>query len=268
MSNVNTIKRDGSRFYVHPDSGDKAPGVTSIVDMVPKPFLQFWAAKVVAEQAVENAPAWIGLALNGQKEAAVDVLKGAPRRVTRGAADTGTEAHDLFERLALDLPVGRVHPEIQAYVDHFRDFLDKVQPEFLLVEEAVWSDTHRYAGSFDAFAKIEGETIALDWKTTRSGVHAEVALQLSAYRHADYVLRKDKTRIPLPKTTGGAVMHVRPEGWNLHPIKSDREVFEHFVHLRSTFEWVKDLSKGVVGDPIAGSTAEEHVSASKRRASR
>lgn len=265
---VNTIKRDGSRFYVHPDTGLKAPGVTSVIDMVPKPFLQYWAAKVVAEEAVENAASWIGLAMNGRKDAAIDVLKGSPRRVTKDAAQTGTDAHDLFERLALDLPVGRVHPELEPFVNHFREFLDQAQPEFLLVEESVWSDAHNYAGSFDAFAKVEGELIALDWKTTRSGVHAEVALQLSAYRHADYVLRKDKTKVPLPRTTGGAVLHVRPEGWQLHPVKSDAEVFDYFVHLRSVFDWIKADSKAVVGDPIMGTVSDDIVSASKRRASR
>ena len=49
---VKTIKRDGSRFYVDPVSGEKVPSVTSIVGCLPKRALQFWRGKMVAECAV------------------------------------------------------------------------------------------------------------------------------------------------------------------------------------------------------------------------
>jgi len=51
---VKTIKRDGSRFYVDPVSGEKVPSVTSIVGCLPKRALQFWRGKMVAECAVED----------------------------------------------------------------------------------------------------------------------------------------------------------------------------------------------------------------------
>ena len=49
---VTTIKRAGSRCYVHPESGAKAPGVTSVVGCLPKPGLGYWRGKSVAEEAV------------------------------------------------------------------------------------------------------------------------------------------------------------------------------------------------------------------------
>src|SRR5690606_34277239 len=164
------------------------------------------------------------------------MLKRAPDRDTKRAADAGSEAHDLFERIAKGESVPRQHPDVQPFVDHFREFLDVADPDFLFMEETVWSETHDYAGSFDAMATIRanlavvgGKLLVIDNKTTRSGVHEEVALQLSAYRHADYILRPDGSRVPMPKIEGGAVLHLRPEAWQLVPVDCGPEVLELFL---------------------------------------
>lgn len=264
---VNTIKREGSRFYVEPDSGAKVPGVTSVVGMLPKEFLQYWQAKMVATAAVEELGTVVQMTLR-DPQAAIDHLKGAARRNTAEAARIGTNAHDLFERLARGEDVGRVHPELEPFARHFREFLDTVQPEYLFMEETVWSDTHRYAGSFDAWAKVNGETVILDYKTTRSGIHAEVGLQLAAYRYADHILRPDGTRTPIPKTDGAAVLHVRPEGWNLTPVKADEDMFDMFLHLRAVFDYEKTGSKSVIGKPVASGPAEGTATTPARRAPR
>lgn len=247
---INTIRRKGARFYVEPDSGEKVPGVTSVLSMLPKEFLRYWAAKMVAESAVEQLPTVLQMVLNGQDAAAVDFLKKAPDRNTGEAARIGSDAHDLFERLAKGEDIGRVHPDLEPFVRHFRDFLDTVQPELTFMEETVWSEKHGYAGSFDAYGKINGQNLWLDWKTTRSGVHEEVGLQLAAYAHADFILRPDGSRIPLPKSDGGAVLHVRPEGWKLVPVRIDDDMFEIFLHLRQVFEYEKNVKSTVVGKPV------------------
>ncbi|MFE0187723.1 hypothetical protein [Streptomyces sp. NPDC058989] len=257
MAALNTIQRSGSRFYVDPETGAKAPGVTSVLSMLPKGFLQFWAAKEVATAAVDNIGPLVGLAMN-DPAGAIDYLKGAPRRVTRQAADIGSDAHDVFERLARGEAVARVHPDLRSYADHFRAFLDEVKPEFLFLEDAVWSDRHNYAGSFDAIARIGGETVVLDWKTTRSGVHEEVALQLSAYANADRIVRADTGEsVPVPTIDAAAVLHVRPEGWKLVPVAHTPELFQVFLHLRAVFDWERELKRGVIGRPVAsGGEAE------------
>lgn len=244
---VNTIKRGDSRFYVHPETDVKAPGVTSVVGMLPKPFLTRWAAKATAEFTADNFGPVAGLLANGQKAAAVDLMKGSPWRTTSEAANVGTAVHDLFERIANGESVGRLTPDLQVYVDHFRDFLEEFQPNFLHQEETVWSDKHNYAGSFDALMEVDGQKVWTDYKTTRSGVHEEVALQLSAYAHADFILRPDGSRVPLPKADQGVVLHVRPEGWSLVPVRIDEEVFEFFLHLRRVFDWERDVKMTVLG---------------------
>ena len=280
---VKTISRGGSRYYEDPNDGRRRnPGVTSVLNMLPKTFLKFWAAKVAAEYAVDNLGSVVGMALN-DRQAAIDAIKGAPNRFTGKAADVGSEAHDYFEKIAKGEPIGRVHPDLQPFVDHFREFLETCKPEFLFMEETVWSDTLGTAGSFDAMAVLTGEgagplrgkALVMDWKTTRSGVHEEVALQLAAYRHADYLVRPDGSRVPMPKIDGGAVLHVRPEGWALYPAETGTvvlsepvihegsgdvvipgqtvEVIDYFKALREVFDWDQVVKKHVIGKPITAS---------------
>lgn len=264
MANLSTFKRGESRFYVDEESGAKAPGVTSVVGMLPKGFLNFWYAKMSAEAAVDNLGPLVTLAMN-DRQGAIDFVKGAASRYTREAGATGSAAHDIFERLARGETLGRIHPDMRVYAQHFQEFLAEIQPEFLFLEDAVWSDTHNYAGSFDAIARIGGETVVIDWKTTRSGVHEEVALQLAAYANADrIVLGETGESVPLPAIDAAAVLHVRPEGWKLVPVKHSPEMFDMFLTLRRVFDWEKELKRGVIGRPVA--SGGEVVTGTQRRA--
>lgn len=269
---VATIKRQDARFYVDPDDAStKVPGVTSVLNEIAKPFLQFWSSKVVAEYAVDNLGPITQIVLNGDKAGAVDLLKGAPRRNTADAADTGTAAHAAFERMAKGLGPGRVTPTIQPFVEHFDAFLQAKQPEFVFLEETVWSDTYSYAGSFDAYMIMDGKRYFVDNKTTRSGIHSEVGLQLAAYRYSDNIIRQDGSRVPTPEADGGMVVHVRPEGLKLVEVQADEECFEVFKHLRAIFDYSRGLSKQIVSDTELFTTylpEDAEASGPKRRTPR
>lgn len=252
---LNTIKREGARFYIDPETGEKAPGVTSVVGMLPKEFLRYWAAKEVAKTAVDELGLVVTMVLN-DPEAAIDHLKKSPDRNTRKAADTGTAAHDLFEKMSRGEPLGRYHPDLEPFVRHFDEYLRVVKPDYHYMEETVWSEKHKYAGSFDAFATISGEKVWLDNKTTRSGIHEEVGIQLAAYRFADFIIREDGTQLEMPEADGGAVLHIRPEGWKLVPVKCDEAMFDVFLHLREVFRYEKEIKRTVVQRPVASGTGE------------
>jgi len=247
---VQTFKKAGSRFYINPNDDRQAPGVTSVLNMIPKEFLKFWAAKVVAEHAVENAGALVQLALN-DKVGAIDWLKRAPMRSTSGSANVGTEVHELYERIAKGEDIGRVHPDLQPFVENFHEWIEEFSPNFLFLEDTVWSDDPLYAGSFDWIAEINGQTVMGDNKTTKSGVHAEVALQLNAYAAADSIILPDGTLVDMPTIEGCAVFHSRPEGWSFVPIKLDVELMDVFRALSTVLDWEKNLKKGVVGSAIS-----------------
>ncbi len=272
---VRTIRRGGTRWYVHPDTHDKAPGVTSVLSMVPKPFLAFWNARMVAELAVDSIDFVAQMAAR-DKAGAVDYLKGAATRYTRARSRLGSDAHDLFERLLRGEQVDRVGPDLEPYKRHFLDFLDTVRPELVHAEDVCWNDTVGYAGSFDAILRVRlGPTGALDpdgvpqllvvdWKTSRD-TYPEVALQLSAYRHAERIIHADGSEEPMPVVYGAAVLHITDQGWSFKPVRSGSEVFDVFRQLRRIFDWDRADSKAVFGLPLAAS-ADRVVTGTQRRA--
>lgn len=260
---IRTIQRSGSRFYFNEDSPDvKYPGVTSVVGMLPKPFLAFWQAKMVAELAVDSIE-FIEQMAARDRDGAVTYLKGAANRYTKARSKVGSDAHDLFERMIRGQAIGRIHPDLIPYQRHFAMFLDAVQPELVRAEDVAWSDTHRYAGSFDAVLRLrldengrpdlQGEPalVMTDWKTSKA-TYPDVALQMSAYAHADFMIDPAGNRTPMPEFDGACVLHITNETWAFKPVRIDEaDVFAHFLSLRRTFDWVDRVSKTVLGDPIA-----------------
>ena len=246
-----TERAGGSRWYIHPDTGERVPGVTSILNQLPKPFLKPWGEKLVAQEAVKNLPYVQGIVSNSGEDAAVDFLKGAAYRYTRKASNLGSAAHSIFEALATGQPVGTVTDDVKPFVRQFQNFLDTVQPEFLLNEESVWSDTHSYGGSFDSIAKIDGQTVVMDYKTSKDA-HGETALQLAAYAHADYVLKAGLHRAELPKVDRGVILHIsnaNPNKWALYEVPIDGAVFGYFLALREVFKWSL-IERKILGKPL------------------
>jgi hypothetical protein len=244
---IRTEFKSGSRWYVDPDTKAKVPGVTSVVGMLPKPFLVPWAAKLAATYAVDNLAAVTAIA-EGDRLAAIDLIKMASRRFTAAAGEIGTSVHGYFEERAKGNP-GRVTPDIAGFVPHIEAFLTEWKPKFLYIEDTVWSDTFGYAGSFDCIVEIGGEKIVLDLKTSASGVHAETALQLAAYRHADRIVSQDNIEVP-KDIVGGAVLHVRPDtGYSLVPISCGDAEMDYFKTLLRVFTW-EEHAKSVIGKPL------------------
>lgn len=278
MAQVKTIYRGGSRFYVHPEKREIIhPGVTSVIGMLPKPFLQHWASKMTAELAVDSIDFVANMA-ERDRDGAIDYLKGAARRYTKVRANIGSEAHDLFERLIRGEHVGRVRDDLEPYVRHFREFMDAVNPELVRAEDVAWSDTHGYAGSFDVVMYVwldaagnptpdrsgERHLIMGDWKTSKA-TYPDVALQMAAYMNADFMIDPDGVRTPMPKFDGAAVLHVTDSEWAFKPVATGPEVFDQFLTLRKTFDWDREGNKNVIGKPIA-SSKNRIVTGTQRRA--
>lgn len=266
---IQTAYRGGARVYIHPESGEEAFGVTSALNMEPKPFLKTWAAKVVAETAVAEIESLATLAVR-DPQGAIDYLKKAPDRFTREAADFGSAAHDLMEHEALyrsdlaETPAdgliafhpSRWHDGLKAVLANFREFLEEFEVEFVFLEETVWSRTHGYAGSFDALAWITFDgtrfLVWLDYKTSKS-VYSSTGKQLAGYSNADFIVFEDGSTFEITdemKAAGGAVLWNRPEGWRLHPVDTSEEVFAQFLRDLATLKYEKGTARSVVGRPV------------------
>ena len=246
---VQTISINGIRHYKHPNiKGLNAPSVTSIVGMLPAPYLPKWNSKVTAEAAVNNIGDINHMITYESKTKAIEWLKASAERELHKAADTGTRVHEAVEQIILD-PGYKYDDDLIPYIDGFHKFVEKFEPEWIHVEKSVFSVTHVYAGSFDAICKINNKNILLDFKTTRSGISAKVALQLAAYKNADVMFDGDK-EIEIPRIDAGAALLLRPDKWSYQPLRIDDDIFATFLALRRTFEWESRQSKTAMLAPI------------------
>jgi hypothetical protein len=108
----------------------------------------------------------------------------AAQSVTEQSAAEGTLVHEAAEAILLGKqPV--VDPSVKPAIDAFLRLLDEkniqTAPEY--IERRIIHADHRYAGTIDAMALIEGKFGVLDIKTSQ-GIYRDYNLQTSAYMEA------------------------------------------------------------------------------------
>lgn len=264
---VDGFTRSGKPTHHYADAeGRRVPGVTTLLgDGWPKPALVPWAAKCVAEYAVEQRARIVEVfdaVPDGDlvtEEALADLrrdlmrdLKGAHRRAASKAAAKGTEVHAVAERLVAGHAV-EVPEHIADHARHYVEFLERFDPEPVLVETVVYNLPLGYAGTLDLIADMCGERWILDVKTGRS-VWPEVAWQLAAYAGASHYLDADGEPHPMIPVDRAGVIHVTESGWSLIPVRIDADVLDG---MRAVLEVARlaDSARDFLGAPLAQVTA-------------
>ena len=171
----------------------------------------------------------------------VNALRETPWQKRDDAAKRGTELHLYAEQLLNgdEIELDDDDPLLPV-VENAAAFLDDWQIDPILVEAAVASRTHKYAGTADLFAHYvnphtgERGTAIFDWKSSK-GIYPEFAYQLTAYRYADFAGLKGEEQ-PVPPVDKAFGVHIRADGYDVIPLKSDREVFDEFIHIRAVFD--------------------------------
>lgn len=222
--------------------GQKADGVTTLIgDGVRKKALEFWSANATAGYAVDH---WDELStLSASKR--LDVLKKARFEERDMAAKRGTEVHQLAEAAARGEEV-EVPDELAGHVESAVKFLDdfKVQP--ILMETPVGHRGGRYAGTLDLVFRsplYPGRTFIADWKTNRSGIYGETALQLAAYRYAEFYLDSEK-EVPMTDLgiTDAVAIWIRADGYTVYDMDTDPHVFTLFKYVSAVARGTKNLN--------------------------
>jgi hypothetical protein len=276
--------------------------VTSLIGCLDKPALLYWAAEQAAQAAVSVANSLPTRIEEDGEAQVVKWLRDARFRRPKGRlsnASLGTVAHAACEEYAMTgvrPDDGRVAELIRQeggarfdgieteskviakMLDQFDGWLQRFQPSYQATEVAVYSPTYGYAGTCDGFLTIDGVRLIIDYKTSREGFdgrgHAktpypEAALQLAAYRHAEYAavwrprriekfrrryyLLSDAERdraVPVPEVDAGAVIHLTPDHCEAFATRCDGKVHEAFLYIIEASRWVNGLSRDVIGLPI------------------
>lgn len=255
-----TTAATGKRFYTW--RSEPYWSVTTIIGgAIPKPALIHWSANEVASFVCDNPDTVLELVRN-DRDAAYDMLKRAPWRKKEKAADLGTLIHAWIEAHRLGKPMPVCPEEVQPYLDSFERFIADFQPVYEATEASVYSRSQQYAGTLDAIVTLQlplEETqrrFILDAKSGK-GVYPEVALQLAAYRYADFIGAPDGSEQPMPTVDGALALHLSPAGYRLIEVQADEQVFRAFLYAREVYRWCSETSKTVLGAEYAPIIQEE-----------
>lgn len=220
--------------------GKWVPGVTTILGCLDKPAIPKWAAKTVAEYVAANPDAIETLRSLGDG-GMVKALAEIPWAKRDQDAARGTTLHDYAEALLNGDEVD-VDDELVPVIESALAFMDDWEIDPLLVEQAVGSREHRYAGKFDLIANykrpdgVRGVGI-FDWKSGKA-LYPEFAWQMNAYAFAEFY-GEGGDEHPLPACDAAFGVQIRADGYDVAPMAFGPDIFAEFVAIRHVYDVVK-----------------------------
>jgi hypothetical protein len=223
--------------------GKHVPGVTTILGCLDKPAIPKWAAKMVATYVAENPDAVETLRTLGEN-GMVKALAEIPWKKRDDAATRGTTIHDIAERLLLDEEVD-VPDELVPVAENLLRFFEDWRIEPVLLEAAVGSREHWYAGTLDLIARYRrpdtGHTgvAILDYKSGKA-IYPEASMQLVAYANAEFHGLEGDER-PIPECDAAFGIHARSDGYDVHELNFGPKVFDEWLRIRATHDVVKRM---------------------------
>ncbi len=156
------------------------PGVTTAIGMLSKPVLLPWVAKMCGEWLEENWPR-LAPSMPGERQDLIKEMKGAYRKKTTDAANTGTLVHHWIEKFTTgdQQPVPDDDKACNA-IEAFLFWWGTNRVEVRHTEQMLFSKEHWFAGTVDLIATIDGVPSIADYKSS-SNIYPEMGLQLAAY---------------------------------------------------------------------------------------
>lgn len=245
--------RDYARFY-DLDENTSYPSVTTILDVINKPALGPWYAKV-ERQAILAA---VGDALSNRTKpktrkemlALIEELakeKKAADRQKERAADIGNQAHAMVEwtlRKRLGLKVNGKPDLSKEAANCFRSWQAWFKSTGLTpvaAEKMVYCHACGIAGTADLVAEKKGKIYILDWKTGKA-IYEESFLQNIAYQHC-------YSHMAGKRTAGGAVVRLPKEGGGVEVQMTPKTVkYESFQAAHALWKWTREIKGLKTGD--------------------
>lgn len=280
-----------------PDDADLVMwSVTTILQVLDKPALLYWASEQTAREAVRVARTLASRVDEDGEAEVVKWLRDARFRRDKNRltdAQFGTEIHALCESYALTgekpTPTRDVFGEdlaaAQGCLDQFDQWLTDFSPEYVATEVMVATPAYGIAGTCDGFLNIDGTRFIFDIKSSKksrdakgqaTGLYPEIGLQLAAYRYAELAAvwrprRYEKFRrryyllspseqamaVPVPEVDAAIGIKITPEHCTAYPVRADEEVYGYFLNCLEVARFSFEASKAVIGDPLVPVTRQE-----------
>lgn len=249
---VRRVERGKGHYYVDSDQPpNRIPGVTTILgDGLPKENLINWAANATAEYSLNH---WDELSDMPVADR-LNTLQRSRYLVTDKAKRRGTEVHAYGEQLVKGEKVTGIPDLLRGHVENYVRFLDLFDVEPILVEVVIVNWRHGYAGTLDLVAELTDHTgerkrWLLDLKTNEKGIFPETALQLAAYRNAEFYVDDNGDEQPMPNVDACGAIHITSEFAQLVPTVSDDEQFLTF-RLAAKIREFKQIERELILGPV------------------
>lgn len=245
-----TDERTGNRKYPYPPTGEMWWSVTTALGGTEdKPWLPGWASGITAWHIFDQLPYLAAVAKTLGRREAVRQAKAESERIRAVKRDTGGYVHKIVESLVYwaeagadgkyialpdlpghlrgalydDMPVEQVADwMIQGWLNFVSDF----GPRFLAAEMTVFHPGLKIAGTLDSIMELPGLAIGRAGRFVPSGCDDGAVLtvdvktgkylsvtwpeQIAIYRRSPECLVGPGELKPTPKSTAGAVVHLRP----------------------------------------------------------
>jgi len=169
-------------------------GVSSIVSIIDKPALMYWAVN----QCIDNLK---GIWEAGKSYDEIEIIKALETAKNihtekkNQSATIGELAHKWIENYIKSKIEGKEPPapplneQLKNSIDAFLKWEKENNVEWLESERKIYSKKYDYAGTLDAEAIVNNELSIIDFKTSQ-GIYDEYLLQVSAYLYA----REEETK--------------------------------------------------------------------------
>lgn len=191
--------------HVYTIDGKKVDGTTSILGVIAKPALLYWAVNVTISHFQNNLkPGEIYDEI--QLKALFNDAKSAHRKKSTEAADIGTIVHNwIKDHVAGKKPKLPINKSSRNAIDTFLRWEKEHHVKFLESERILYSKKYGYAGTLDFIAEVDGKIKIGDYKTS-TGIWDEYWFQLASYQQAF------QEEFPEKKIAGGIIVRIGKDG--------------------------------------------------------
>lgn len=238
MTAPHLTRRNHGRGHSYRIDGIKVPGVTTILNALPKQLTK-WAAEKGADHAINH---WDELAALPLAERHKRIMWAHREDVTSKAV-RGTRIHALGDRLAHGEDV-KVPDDLRGPVEAYARFLDRWEIVTFATETPIGHTRYGYGGTADLWGGIGklGVTSALIDLKSGKGIYDETALQLAAYRYAE-LWQPDgpDSEALLPEVEDVFVAHITPDDVRLLPVEVTPDTFRGFLYVFEVFKLLEKL---------------------------
>jgi hypothetical protein len=236
------VFNDYKHKYIHCDK--VIPGATTILGILNKPALMYWAANMSSDYFLEHIEP--GKSYDEMElEAIWKNAKKAHTQKKDYSASLGSKVHKWVEDYINGKDPGMpVNKDMQGAVERWLGWVDEHDIEFLLAEQFVFSKKYKYAGQADFICKIDGKLWLGDLKTSNA-IYDSYFAQVGAYLEARV------EEYPEEDYVGAVVVRVGKKDGDFEAVTKTKEElaphFELFLNCLATYKSLKkieDLSRG------------------------